>query len=84
MTSLGIRRPAARRLKRQSAGIVRALAGLSQGLGFAIAAEGVDGADQETSLIQAGCEQGQGGLFRTPMDAARTYRLFEGRQTRAG
>ncbi len=56
--------------ERESAGIVNALVGLGHGLGFTIAADGIDAANQETSLIISGCEQGQGGLFETALTAA--------------
>jgi diguanylate cyclase (GGDEF)-like protein len=62
--------------ERESAGIVSALVGLGQGLGLTIAADGIDASDQEASLILSGCEQGQGGLFSTPMTASETSGIF--------
>jgi EAL domain-containing protein (putative c-di-GMP-specific phosphodiesterase class I) len=62
--------------ERESFGIVRALVGLGQGLGLTIAADGVEGRDQEASLITSGCEQGQGCLFSAPISADEAVRLF--------
>ena len=62
--------------ERESASIVDALVGLGQGLGLTIAAEGIDGSDQECSLIYSGCEQGQGGLFSGPVSASEARALF--------
>jgi diguanylate cyclase (GGDEF)-like protein len=62
--------------ERSSAGIVSALVGLGHGLGLAIAAEGVEGAEQETALLNSGCEQGQGQLFSAPVSGAQTVSLF--------
>jgi EAL domain-containing protein (putative c-di-GMP-specific phosphodiesterase class I) len=61
--------------ERESRNIVSALVGLGQGLGLTIAADGIDGADQEASLINSGCEQGQGGLFSAAMTAAAANEL---------
>jgi EAL domain-containing protein (putative c-di-GMP-specific phosphodiesterase class I) len=68
--------------ERASAGIVSALVGLGHGLGLTIAADGIDGADQETSLITTGCDEGQGRLFGAPVLAEETSALFvaEGQQ----
>lgn len=59
-----------------SAGIVNALVGLGHGLGLTIAAEGVEGSDQEDILLSSGCEQGQGRLFSEAISAAETLSLF--------
>ncbi len=59
-----------------SAGIVSALVGFGHGLGLAIAAEGVQAADQEASLLSNGCDQGQGQFFGSPVGAADTLSLF--------
>ena len=56
--------------ERESRNIVSALVGLGNGLGLTIAADGIDGTDQEASLINTGCEQGQGSLFNAAMTAA--------------
>jgi diguanylate cyclase (GGDEF)-like protein len=66
--------------ERESASIVSALVGLGQGLGLIIAAEGIDASDQENSLIESGCEQGQGGLFSGPISASEAGALFPPRQ----
>ncbi|MBC9031180.1 EAL domain-containing protein [Sphingomonas sp. JC676] len=62
--------------ERESASIVSALVGLGHGLGLTIAAEGIDASDQESSLIDSGCEQGQGGLFSGPISASAALSLF--------
>jgi diguanylate cyclase (GGDEF)-like protein len=62
--------------ERASAGIVSALVGLGHGLGLTIAADGIDGVDQETSLITTGCDEGQGRLFGAPVLAEETNALF--------
>ena len=67
--------------ERASAGIVNALVGFGQGLGLTIAAEGVDAADQEASLLTNGCDQGQGQFFGEPVGAAETMRLFSSENT---
>jgi diguanylate cyclase (GGDEF)-like protein len=62
--------------ERTSAGIVSALVGLGHGLGLAIAAEGVEGTEQEAALLSSGCEQGQGQLFSAPVSGEETVSLF--------
>jgi EAL domain-containing protein (putative c-di-GMP-specific phosphodiesterase class I) len=47
----------------QDPGIVGALIGLGRGLGFKITADGIEAADQGSTLLANGCEQGQGGFF---------------------
>jgi predicted signal transduction protein with EAL and GGDEF domain len=64
-----------------SAGIVNALVGLGNGLGLTIAAEGIEGIDQEGLLVSSGCEQGQGQLFSAPISAADTLHLFASEST---
>jgi EAL domain-containing protein (putative c-di-GMP-specific phosphodiesterase class I) len=56
--------------------IVSALAGLGQGFGLTIAAEGIDGPELESALISTGCEEGQGQMFDAAIDAAQVARLF--------
>ena len=60
----------------ESASIVKALAGLGRGLGLAVAAEGIDGIEQETLLLGSGCNVGLGTLFREPIDAQAALTLF--------
>ncbi len=67
--------------ERSSAGIVSALVGLGHGLGLAIAAEGVEGTEQEAALLNSGCEQGQGQLFSAPVSGEQTVSLFAGENT---
>ena len=56
--------------------IVNALIGLGRGLGLTVTAEGIDDADQQASLINTGCAQGQGGLFSGVVSAAEAEELF--------
>jgi diguanylate cyclase (GGDEF)-like protein len=67
--------------ERASAGIVGALVGLGQGLGLTIAADGIEGVDQEKSLVTSGCEEGQGTLFSAPICGVDTLRLFTSEKT---
>ena len=60
----------------ESASIVNALAGLGRGLGLSVAAEGIDGIEQETLLLGSGCNVGQRTLFREPIDAQAALTLF--------
>lgn len=64
----------------ESRSIVKALVGLGHGLGLTIAADGIDAADQEASLIGTGCEEGQGQLFSTPVTADEARALFTASQ----
>ncbi|HEY0799806.1 MAG TPA: GGDEF domain-containing phosphodiesterase, partial [Steroidobacteraceae bacterium] len=67
--------------ERASAGIVSALVGFGHGLGLTIAAEGVEAADQEASLLSNGCDQGQGQFFSRPVNATETVSLFASEST---
>jgi diguanylate cyclase (GGDEF)-like protein len=67
--------------ERASAGIVSALVGFGHGLGLTIAAEGIEAADQEASLLSNGCDQGQGQFFSRPVDATETVSLFASEST---
>jgi diguanylate cyclase (GGDEF)-like protein len=60
----------------ESAGIVSALVGLGHGLGFTIVADGVEQAMQQRSLLNTGCEQGQGFLFSQAVPADETTAFF--------
>jgi EAL domain-containing protein (putative c-di-GMP-specific phosphodiesterase class I) len=64
-----------------SAGIVNALVGLGHGLGLTIAADGVEASNQEASLLNSGCEQGQGQFFSAPISAPETITLFVSENT---
>jgi diguanylate cyclase (GGDEF)-like protein len=59
-----------------SASIVTALVGLGRGLGMSVIAEGVAASDQESSLLNQGCETGQGPLFSEPLTSMGTAGLF--------
>ena len=60
----------------ESRSIVSALVGLGHGLGLTIAADGVDAAEQEASLLGTGCEEGQGHLFSAAITAEAARELF--------
>jgi EAL domain-containing protein (putative c-di-GMP-specific phosphodiesterase class I) len=62
----------------ESAAIVRALTGLGNGLGLTITAEGIEGHEECDSLLQQGCQQGQGFLFSKAVLAAETAAFFAG------
>ncbi len=53
----------------RSATVVRAAIRLAHELGIEIIAEGVETEGQEKFLLSAGCEQGQGFFFSTPVNA---------------
>jgi EAL domain-containing protein (putative c-di-GMP-specific phosphodiesterase class I) len=61
----------------EDAGIVRALVGLAHGLGITVAAEGIQYSAQQTSLIQTGCEFGQGRLYSEAISAERILDVIE-------
>ena len=61
----------------ENAGIVRALVGLAHGLGITVAAEGIQDSAQQASLIDTGCEQGQGHLYSDAISAERTLGVIE-------
>ena len=52
------------------AAFVRALLGLSHGLGLTVTAEGVEQSAQAAALLEQGCEQAQGYLYGRAMSAA--------------
>jgi len=60
----------------ESREIIQALVGLAQGLGLKTAAEGVLDLDQQNSLIESGCEQGQGFLFSEFVSPEQTFALL--------
>ena len=55
---------------RQQIKVVRAIIGLSQGLGIETAAEGIEEDRQLERLKRLGCDLGQGYLFGRPMPAS--------------
>lgn len=57
--------------------IVRALLGLSRGLGLQVTAEGIESAYQMEALRSMGCDQGQGFLLGSPLPAAKAQALCE-------
>lgn len=57
--------------------IVRALLGLSHGLGLQVTAEGIESTDQREALRSVGCDQGQGFLFSSALPAAKAQALCE-------
>jgi EAL domain-containing protein (putative c-di-GMP-specific phosphodiesterase class I) len=60
----------------ESAAIVRALTGLGKGLGLTMVAEGIEAGNECESLIQQGCQQGQGFLFSRAVPASETASFF--------
>ena len=60
----------------ESAAIVRALAGLGNGLGLTIIAEGIENPDECRALVEQGCQQGQGFLFSQAVPASETASFF--------
>jgi EAL domain-containing protein (putative c-di-GMP-specific phosphodiesterase class I) len=60
----------------ESARIVNALVGLGHGLGLTIIADGVEESERRTSVLTAGCEQGQGVVFSGAVPAAETIAFF--------
>ena len=58
--------------EQESTTIVNALVGLAHGLGLTIAADGIQDSAQQASLIDTGCEQGQGNLYSLPIDPGQT------------
>ncbi len=63
--------------EKESAAIVSALVGLGHGLGLTIAADGIEDLRQGVSLLETGCEQGQGDLYGKSLTASRTQALFQ-------
>lgn len=57
--------------------VVKALVGLGAGLGLTVAAEGIDETRQSASLLNSGCEVGQGELFGASLSAKETLDLFQ-------
>jgi EAL domain-containing protein (putative c-di-GMP-specific phosphodiesterase class I) len=68
----------------ESAAIVRALAGLGNGLGLTITAEGIEGQSEYETLLEQGCQQGQGFLFSRAVPAEETASLFAAKNIRKG
>ncbi len=61
----------------ESAAIVRAILGLSQGLGIETVAEGIEEKDQIDALNVQGCRFGQGFLFSAAVPGADVEALFQ-------
>ncbi len=61
----------------ESVAIVRALVGLGNGLGLQVVAEGVETEEQRALLAASGCQQLQGFLFSSPVDADGVRALIE-------
>jgi EAL domain-containing protein (putative c-di-GMP-specific phosphodiesterase class I) len=68
----------------ESAAIVRALAGLGNGLGLTITAEGIEGQGEYETLLEQGCQQGQGFLFSRAVPAEETASLVAAKNIRKG
>jgi len=63
--------------ERQSDHIIRAILEMCAGLELKVVAEGIEEADQATSLRDLGCGYGQGYLFGKPMEARQALRLSQ-------
>jgi EAL domain-containing protein (putative c-di-GMP-specific phosphodiesterase class I) len=61
----------------ESRAIVRAILGISEALGLATVAEGVENAEQLDTLRELGCEDSQGFLLAIPMPAEDATRWME-------
>ena len=60
----------------QKSRVFAALAGLGHGLGLKVAAEGLPGAPSMQSLLESGCEQGQGSWLGDAVSATETLQLL--------
>jgi diguanylate cyclase (GGDEF)-like protein len=56
--------------------LVRAIVGMSQGLGLDVTAEGIETVEQAVALSKIGTQQGQGFLFGRPMPIGEATRLL--------
>jgi diguanylate cyclase (GGDEF)-like protein len=72
------------RSNRASAAIVDALVGLGHGLGLTIAAEGIDGLEQEASVLRAGCDEAQVAHFGQMLSTEQSQALFANERVRFG
>jgi diguanylate cyclase (GGDEF)-like protein len=61
--------------------LVRALVGLSHGLGLVVTAEGVEQPAQAAALLGQGCQQAQGYLYAHAMSAADTINFITANRT---
>jgi EAL domain-containing protein (putative c-di-GMP-specific phosphodiesterase class I) len=64
--------------EREKARLVSALVGLGHGLGLTIAAEGIETANDSSSLAGNGCQEGQGGWVGGALSAEETLRILGG------
>lgn len=58
------------------AAIVKAVIGMSESLGLAVIAEGVETAGQEAALVRLGCHEAQGYRYGRPLPAADVIRVY--------
>jgi EAL domain-containing protein (putative c-di-GMP-specific phosphodiesterase class I) len=56
--------------------IVRAIIGMSQGLGLTVTAEGIETVEQALAMSKMGAQQAQGFLFSHPMPAGEVLRIL--------
>lgn len=63
--------------KHTSMEIVRTIVDLAHNLDMEVVAEGVEEADQMSSLLELGCDFGQGYLFARPMEPAAVEEMLE-------
>jgi diguanylate cyclase (GGDEF)-like protein len=66
--------------KQESGKIINALVGLGHGLGLTVTADGIGNAEEGASLLDRGCEQGQGFMFGEAVPVERTLTFFADRQ----
>jgi diguanylate cyclase (GGDEF)-like protein len=63
--------------------IVRAIMGMSQGLGLVVVAEGIETTEQAVAILKIGAQQAQGFLFSQPLPVGEVHRLLQGSGSRA-
>lgn len=63
------------------AAIVKAVIGMSEGLGLAVIAEGVETAEQEAALVRLGCQEAQGYFYGRPLPAADVIKVYRDRMS---
>ncbi|MBS0421731.1 MAG: EAL domain-containing protein [Proteobacteria bacterium] len=70
------------RSSKASAAIVDALVGLGHGLGLTIAAEGIEGLEQEATALRAGCDEADVSHFGRMLSPEQTQALFVNEKAR--
>jgi diguanylate cyclase (GGDEF)-like protein len=67
----------------ESGVIVRAIMGMSQGLGLVVIAEGIETTEQAVAILKIGAQQAQGFLFSRPLPIGEVHRLLKASDQRA-